>query len=66
MQSETWYNYGKRHREDGPAKIWYEGDGSVEKVEFRLRRVEMGFWEFFDKISPDTQKILLKVGLPYV
>ena len=27
---EAWWLNDKRHREDGPARIWYRPDGSVE------------------------------------
>jgi hypothetical protein len=30
VESESWYLDDKRHREDGPARIWYRSDGSVE------------------------------------
>jgi hypothetical protein len=62
---ETFYIEGKKHKKDGPARILYKKDSSIEFAEFWLRGRKHGFWDFYDQSSPENQKNLLRVRLPY-
>jgi hypothetical protein len=58
---DVWRKEGKKHREDGPAEIWYRReDGSAKDKTYWIRGKEMGFWEFYGKVSEENQKVLLK------
>jgi hypothetical protein len=48
------------HREDGPAFIEYEEEGSYALLKFRLHGVGTGFWEFYGRVSEDHQRTLLR------
>jgi antitoxin component YwqK of YwqJK toxin-antitoxin module len=63
VSRETYFREGMCHREDGPARIFYNKD-SPFYVEFWLDDKEMDFWEFYDKVSEESQKVLLKNWLP--
>ena len=62
---ESFWVDGQIHRDDGPADVWYRQDGSVYHSEFYLDGCFLGFWDFYDKVSSEVQKTLLKQWLPY-
>jgi antitoxin component YwqK of YwqJK toxin-antitoxin module len=66
VHTESWSRNDKGHREDGPAWISYEEDGSIDRIMFYLKDREIGFWDFYDKVSSEIQKTLLRDWLPYV
>lgn len=53
-----WFKNGKRHREDGPAVIWKEGD-----VGWRLDGRIVSEIEVFERATPEQQlKMIWKMG----
>jgi hypothetical protein len=66
LDTETYHREGHLHRLDGPAWIWYNDiDESIRTVRFWLEGEELCFWDFYDKVSEENQKALLKNWLPY-
>jgi hypothetical protein len=58
---ESWYKDGKPHREDGPSWIRYLRENKPPEVTcFHLEGEPLGFWEVFNKVSEENQKVLLK------
>jgi len=56
-RSKYYYNNGKRHRENGPAIIYYNGD-----VRWYLNGIKYSFEEWIEKTSlTDEEKIFLKL-----
>jgi len=52
---------GKPHREDGPAIIWYNSDGSILEEDFYfhgkfLGDDKEGFWSFWEILTEDKRK----------
>jgi antitoxin component YwqK of YwqJK toxin-antitoxin module len=70
LKEESWYKHDKPHREDGPSWVQYNRNDTGNKIKramwFRLEGVLLGFWDFYDQSSPENQKTLLRVWLPYV
>jgi hypothetical protein len=60
VDTHSYYKEGKWHREDGPAWIWYSKDGSIDVIDFSLENENLGFWEFYERVSEANQKILLR------
>jgi antitoxin component YwqK of YwqJK toxin-antitoxin module len=57
---EAYHKNGKRHREDGPAEIWYQPDTTVHSIRFWLEMRQIGFWEFFERVTPENRRVLLR------
>jgi antitoxin component YwqK of YwqJK toxin-antitoxin module len=62
---EMFMKSGTRHREDGPAILHFGDRGEVTYCFYYIEDVQFPFWEFFERSTPETQKILLKDWLPY-
>jgi hypothetical protein len=62
---QSYFRNGKKHKEDGPAEIGWCEAGSVEYIVFWSEDGEVDFWDFYDKVSEENQKALLKNWLPY-
>ena len=58
----VWSNEnGELHREDGPAIVWYNSDGSIYEGKFSLHGEligynEEGFWALWDNLTDDKRK----------
>jgi hypothetical protein len=52
---------GYLHREDGPAIVWYNSDGSISEGKFSLNGEligynEEGFWALWDNLTEEQRK----------
>lgn len=65
VEEETYLKHGLIHREDGPAWITYNADGSIKVLRYLLEDEDIGFWDYYAKVSSEVQKTILRVWLPY-
>jgi hypothetical protein len=64
MEVRAFRKEGVLHREDGPARVYYKEDGSIDVIDFWVEGKQLSFWEFYDRFNSEKQKEILKTFLP--